>query len=117
MAAGFVDFIVDFEDLAGFGDALAAVSWSGFFVAFGAGDAFVDFIEDDFIDDFVDFIELDLVVAAFADALGAGDAAIAMPVVRNAAATSDARIFFMCSPPFVATDSTVGMNRTELTTF
>jgi hypothetical protein len=60
---------------------------------------FSDFIEEDFVDEdfieFVDFIEPMLLVVVFAAALGAGDAAIATPVVRNAAATSDARILFM----------------------
>lgn len=69
-------------------------------MAFGAGfAALVDFIDEDFID-FIDPLALVVVLAA---AFGAGDAAIATPVVRNAAATSDARILFMSSPPFVAT--------------
>jgi hypothetical protein len=97
--AGFVDFIVDFVLLAGALAAfaagfLSAVFWStGFFVAFGAG--LVAFIDEDFIDD-------DFAGAAFvllAAVFGAGEAlvaaAIAGAVIRNAAARSDARVFFI----------------------
>ena len=48
-------------------------------------------------------LEREVAVKVLAAAFAAGDAAIATPVVKNAAATSDARILFMSSPPFVAT--------------
>jgi hypothetical protein len=69
-------------------------------VAFGAGFAdglavgLVDFIELDFIE--FDFIELEVFAPAFGEAEGLADvAAIAGAVIRNAAARSEARVFFM----------------------
>jgi hypothetical protein len=73
-------------------------------------------VDDDFIEDvlldaglgdgfvacLVDFIEDDV---TFADGFGLGEAevaAMATPVVRNADASIDARIFFIVTPPFVA---------------
>jgi hypothetical protein len=67
---------------------VAEVFWSnGFLVAFGAGVAF----------GLAELIELCMAGAlvAFGLAFGAGLAAMAMPVVRNAAVRSDAMVFFM----------------------
>ncbi len=115
-AAGLVDFIeVDFielddfiddfiDDLAGallaMGLAVAAVFWSnGFLVAFAAGlaDDFAAGLVAGFAAGLADiFIEpMELFDAAFGDALGLVDAAIAGAVIMNAAARSDARVFFI----------------------
>jgi hypothetical protein len=91
---------------AGLADAIASVFWSnGFLVAFGAGLAFME----------LPFIGA-LVAIAFGDALapfigalvaaGLADdivSATAGTVIRNAAASIDAIIFFICTPPFGAT--------------
>jgi hypothetical protein len=97
----------------------------GFLVAFGAGLAdfivdFEDFIVDfeDFIEDFIDDVDLAVpLLVVFADALvavfGGGlalVAAIAVPVIRNPAASRAASIFFTGAPPFVAQ---VGMTRDQ----
>jgi hypothetical protein len=64
---------------------------AGFLVGFGVGFAG----SAGFAVDLLDFIELEVLAPAFGEADGFGDAAIAGAVIRNAAAISDARVFFM----------------------
>jgi hypothetical protein len=81
--------------LVGFADGLADGFGAGFAVDLPIGFA-VALAED--------FIVLELfIVPAFGDADGLADvAANAGAVMRNAAAMSDARVFFISKPPFIA---------------
>jgi hypothetical protein len=106
-----IDLVVIFEAVFALAGALVAAGFTsdvfwrrGFLVAFGAGFVLfidVDFIDDDFIVEvfIVDLAGLVAFIVLLAAVFGAGEAfgaaAIAGAVMRNAAARSDARVFFI----------------------
>lgn len=84
---------------AGLAELIASVFWSnGFLVAFGAG-LFAGALVALGAADFMAWAGA-LVAAGLADDIVS---ATAGTVIRNAAASMDAIIFFICTPPFVAT--------------